>query len=534
METKTINLKDTNYFSSLMLDYIEQKEQLQPFYNRFPTKENFILQAEEKLKNYSNRSVLVDALTDQLKNLELSKKQKKNIEALKAENTVTITTGHQLNLFTGPIFFFYKILQVIKQAKELNKTQDKINFVPVFWMATEDHDFDEINHFRFGDRIIHWEKEHGGPVGQLSTDGLEDVFKSFLSILPNGIKKDKLKDLIESSYLKEATLTEATRKLVHLLFKDYGLLMLDGDDKKLKETMIPTFEKELLSQTSYEAVIPQSEKLIELGYNVQVNPREINLFYISNPLSRERIVFENEKFFVLNTSVSFTKEEILEELKNYPEKFSPNVILRPLYQETILPNVAYIGGGGELAYWLELKSMFEKFEIDFPLLVLRNSMLIRTKKQVEKQLALNLKEEDLFTSSREIIKNDVVENSDLLEKLPELEQQLQQIFNQLESLANQTDQSFANMVQAQRTKQLKGFDKLNKRLVKAEIKKDEERRLRIENLLTDLTQEKGLQERVRNFSDFDYIDVDQFTEAIYNNIEPFEFNFILNTLAQDI
>lgn len=534
METKTINLKDTNYFSSLMLDYIEQKEQLQPFYNRFPTADNFILQAEDKLKNYTHRSTLVNALTEQLKNLDLSKKQKKNLELLQLNNTVTITTGHQLNLFTGPIFFFYKILQVIKQAKELNKRQSKINFVPVFWMATEDHDFDEINHFRFGDRIIHWEKEHGGPVGRLTTDGLEDVFKSFLSILPNGIKKDKLKSLIDSSYLTENTLTEATRRLVHLLFKDYGLIILDGDDKNLKKEMIPAFEKELTMQTSYEAVIPQSEKLLQLGYNVQVNPREINLFYISNPLSRERIVCENDKFFVLNTSLTFTKEEILDELKNSPEKFSPNVILRPLYQETILPNVAYIGGGGELAYWLELKEMFKAFDVDFPLLVLRNSMLIRTKKQADKQLALNLREEDLFTSSREIIKNDVIENSDLLEKLPELEQQLQHIFNQLESLANQTDQSFANMVQAQRTKQLKGFDKLNKRLVKAEIRKDEERRLRIENLLTDLTQEKGLQERVRNFSDFDYIDVDQFTEAIYNNIKPFEFNFILNTIAQDI
>lgn len=534
METKTISLKDSNYFSSLMLNYIDQKEEIKPFYNRFPSFENYTDQAKDKLKTYQHRSVLVQQLEDQLKDLSLSKKQKKNLELLKQYNTVTITTGHQLNLFTGPIFFFYKILQVIKQCKELNKSQDEINFVPVFWMATEDHDFDEINHFHYSDRVIHWAKTHGGPVGQLTTDGLEEVFNSYLSLFPNGKKKEQLKELIDASYLSSKTLTEATRKLVHALFGDYGLLMIDGDDKILKQTIIPIFEKEIKNNLAFQHVIPEIEKLSKLNVHAQVNPREINLFYITNSLSRERIVFENGKYNILNTSISFTETEIIEELKQFPEKFSPNVIIRPLYQETILPNVAYIGGGGELAYWLELKSMFEAYKVDFPLLVLRNSMLIRTKKQVQKQLALNLRDEDLFRSGRNIIKEDVEKNSKLIEQLPDLRNQLENLFKELENLSTQTDVSFANMIQAQRTKQIKGFEKLEKRLVKAEIKKQEDYQNRIDLLLEDLTQNNGLQERVRHFSDFDYVDVKLFIDSIYQNIKPFEFNFIINTLAEDI
>ncbi|QTV06946.1 bacillithiol biosynthesis cysteine-adding enzyme BshC [Faecalibacter bovis] len=534
MDTKTISLKDSNYFSSLMLNYIDEKEDLKQFYNRFPSFENYIIQAQDKLETYQHRTILVQQLDQQLKDLSLSKKQKKNLELLSQNNTVTITTGHQLNLFTGPIFFFYKILQVIKQCKELNKKQDKINFVPVFWMATEDHDFEEINHFHYKDRIIHWNKEHGGPVGQLLTEGLDEVFNSYLSLIPNGKKKEQIKQIIEASYLTSTTLTEATRKLVQTLFGDLGLIMIDGDDKILKQTMIPVFEKEIIENLAFQHVIPQIEKLAKLDVHAQVNPREINLFYIANPLSRERIVFENGKFHVLNTSISFTKAEILEELNTYPEKFSPNVIIRPLYQETILPNVAYIGGGGELVYWLELKTMFDAYEVDFPLLVLRNSMLIRTNKQVEKQLALNLKDEDLFRSGRNIIKENVEQNSKLIEELPDLKNQLEDLFKKLENLSTKTDVSFANMVQAQRTKQIKGFEKLEKRLVKAEIKKQEEYQNRIDLLLEDLTQNNGLQERVRHFSDFDYVDIKLFIESIYQNIKPFEFNFIINTLAEDI
>ncbi len=531
---ETISLKDSNYFSKMMLNYINQDERLKEFYQLFPTKNNYLKQAENKLKNYKNRSVLVEQITQQMSGLDLTKKQLKNLKKLSESNTVTITTGHQLNLFTGPIFFFYKILQVIKGCNELNKEQDEINFVPIFWMATEDHDFEEINHFKFGDRIVHWEKEHGGPVGRLTTEGLKDVFHSFLTLLPNGKKKNELQNLIEQSYLSNEKLTDATRKLVHLLFKDLGLLFVDGDDAELKKLMIRSFEEELLHSKSYQNVIPQNKKLEELGYSIQVNPREINLFYINENNSRERIVEENGTYFVNNTSIKFTKEEIIADLHQNPAKFSPNVILRPLYQETILPNVAYVGGGGEIAYWFQLKEMFNQFEVDFPLLVLRNSMLIRTDKQHEKQLKLNLSNEDLFSNSLIITKKRVMNSSEIAPKIPALEDELKNIFDRLENLSNLTDSSFADMIQAQRTKQLKGFERIKKRLIHAEVKQNENILNRIDHLLTDLNQQNGLQERVKNFADFDYIDIQYFIDFIEDSLQPFEFEFIINTLNEEL
>ena len=531
---ETISLKDSNYFSKLMLNYINQDENLKDFYNLFPIKENYIKQAKNKLEHYKNRAILVDQISKQLSHLDLSEKQQNNLKKLREKNTVTITTGHQLNLFTGPIFFFYKILQVIKACEELNKEQNEINFVPMFWMATEDHDFEEINHFKFGDRIIHWEKEFGGPVGRLSTDGLQKVFDSFLSLIPNGKKKTELQNLIEASYLSNDNLTDATRKLVHLLFKDLGLLMIDGDDKELKKLMIPTFEEELIQSTSFKKVIPQNEKLEQLGYSIQVNPREINLFYINQNNSRERIVEQNGTYFVNNTSIKFSKEEIVADLHQNPDKFSPNVILRPLYQETILPNVAYFGGGGEMAYWLQLKEMFNQFEVDFPLLVLRNSLLIRTEKQHEKQQKLDLSNEDLFSNSLAITKKRSINSSEIAPKLPELEEELKSIFDRLEHLSSLTESSFADMIQAQRTKQLKGFEKIKQRLVHAEVKKNEDLLKRIEQLLNDLSQQNGLQERVKNFADFDYINIQYFIDFIEDSLRPFDFEFIINTLKEEL
>ncbi len=531
---ETISLQDSNYFSKLMLNYINQDEQLNDFYSLFPNKENYLKQAQIKCEHYQHREVLVQQISAQLANLDLSKKQQKNLKKLAQSNTVTITTGHQLNLFTGPIFFFYKILQIIKACKELNETQDEFNFVPLFWVATEDHDFEEINHFKFGDRIIHWEKEFGGPVGRLSTEGLQEVFDSFFQLIPDGKKKTELQNLIQESYLSHEKLTDATKKLVHSLFKDEGLLMIDGDDKKLKQLMIPAFKEELLQSKAYHAVIPQNKKLEELGYSIQVNPREINLFYMNNDYSRERIVEENGTYFIHNTTIQFSKEEIISELEQYPEKFSPNVIMRPLFQETILPNVAYVGGGGEMAYWFQLKEMFHQFEVDFPLLVLRNSVLIRTQKQHNKQLKLNLSNEDLFSNSLAITKKQAMNVSEIAPQLPELENQLKQIFEQLEKISSLTDSSFANMIQAQRTKQLKGFEKLKQRLVHAEVQQHKNTLNRIEQLLADLSQQNGLQERVKNFADFDYTNLKHFIDFIEKSLQPFDFEFIINTLNDEI
>lgn len=267
-------------------------------------------------------------------------------------------------------------------------------------MATEDHDFEEINYFNFKGKKFRWNTESNGPVGRLSTEGLTDFFEIYALELGASTNANTLKKLFEDSYLKHDNLADATRFLANSLFALQGLVIVDADNADLKRAFIPYIKEELLEQTSFKAVQETIEKLKD--YTVQVNPREINLFYVEDNL-RERIVFENDKFIVNNTKTSFSKEEILKLLESNPEKFSPNVIMRPLYQEIILPNLCYIGGGGEIAYWLELKSFFDAVNITFPMILVRNSALLTTEKQAKKADQLGLTWKDLFTKPSDLV-----------------------------------------------------------------------------------------------------------------------------------
>lgn len=501
MPSDCITYQNSGYFSKLMVDYLNQKENLKPLYNRFPAIENFKFQIEEKQQNFplENRTTLVNSLQQQYSNIEISEATKHNIASLASEKTFTITTGHQLNLFTGPLYFLYKIISVINLTKELKKSYPEYHFVPIYWMATEDHDFDEINYFNFKEKKIQWNTESTGPVGRLKTASLQSVFDVFTEELGIGENAQFLKTLFKKAYLENENLADATRVLANELFKDEGLVIIDGDDRQLKSEFVPFAKNELLNQTSIQEVEKTIKQLEH--YSIQVNPREINLFYIQDNL-RERIIYENNEFKINNTQLSFTKSEILTELENYPERFSPNVILRPLYQEVILPNLCYIGGGGELAYWLELKSNFESNRVVFPILLLRNSVVIASDKQVAKIEKLNLTWRDLFLKQEELKNTKTKEISNFNIDFSQQKDFLKKQFQELYTIAEVTDKSFIGAVAAQEKKQIKGLENLEKRLLKAEKKANTEYLDRILKIQNELFPNQSLQERNRNFSEF--------------------------------
>ena len=346
MPTDCIPFRETHYFSSLICDYLDEKQHLQPFYNRFPKLENFKAQIEEKGSSVraQSRTVLVESLKNQYEGFDISDLTSKHIESLKQDNTFTITTGHQLNIFTGPLYFFYKIISTINLCKELKKAYPQQNFVPIYWMATEDHDFEEINYFNFKGKKVQWNRNASGAVGELNLDELDHVYEVFALQLDKSKNAEELKDLFKSAYLEHHTLTEAMRFLVNALFSDYGLVILDGNDKALKQQFIPYIENELIEQESFKKVSATNYQINQASnqdYKIQVTPREINLFYIHDGL-RERIVFDNDTFKVLNTNITWSKSELLKEVNDFAERFSPNVIMRPLYQEVVFPNLCYI------------------------------------------------------------------------------------------------------------------------------------------------------------------------------------------------
>lgn len=529
MPTDCISYQKSNYFSRLIVDYLDKKTETQSLYHRFPTLENFKKQIEEKAAHFSpeHRNILAGVLEKQYAGITASDATLQNISLLKDENTFTIITGHQLNLFTGPLYFLYKIISTLNLTKELKATYPEYHFVPVYWMATEDHDFEEINYFNFKNKKIKWNRNSSGPVGRLSTEGLDSVFDVFSKELGIGNHAEYLRQLFKNAYLKHSNLADATRYLANELFQDQGLIIIDGDTEALKRQFIPYVKRELLEQVSYQEVTATSH-LLE-AYNIQVNPREINLFYIEDTL-RERIVFENGKYIVNGTSRQFTTEEILDELERCPEKFSPNVIMRPLYQEVILPNLAYIGGGGELAYWLELKSFFETSGVPFPMLVLRNSALLATQKQAQKADKLGLTWADLFQKQQHLVNEKTRSFSEFTIDFSEQKAHLEQQFARLREIAGKTDASFSGAVNAQEKKQLKGLDNLEKRLLKAEKRNYQEQLSRITALQNELFPNQSLQERIANFSEFYLEHGNHLLTELYRQLKPLEQDFTVLTL----
>ncbi len=530
MDVDCLPFKDTGYFSPLICDYLDEKKELRLFYGRFPELKNFEGQMEEKAKSFpkSNREVLHRALQGQYKNTKASKKTQDHIKQLKVPTTFTVVTGHQLNLFTGPLYFLYKIITTINLSKELKQAYPKFNFVPIYWMATEDHDFEEINYFNFRGKKLKWNRDASGAVGHLKTDGLKEVYDAFANELGSGTNAETLKALFTEAYLKHETLTEAARYLANALFGEQGLVILDGDDALLKQLSVPYAKIDIVDRTPFKKV---SETILELEsvsdkYRIQVNPREINYFYLIDGV-RERIIEQNGVFSVNGTEIQFSKEALLTELENHPERFSPNVIARPLYQEVILPNLCYIGGGGEIAYWLELKSMFGAMKVPFPILLLRNSALIISDKQHKKLEKMGLSAQNLFLDQTSLINKKVRGISNIDIDFSPQKQLLQEQFKTLYELAELTDVSFLGAVKAQEKKQKKGLDNLEKRLLKAQKRKLKDHVIRLTEIQNELFPNRSLQERTLNFSEF-YLEMgENLIPKLSKALKPFQLQFLV-------
>jgi bacillithiol biosynthesis cysteine-adding enzyme BshC len=522
-----IPYSETGYFSKLICDYINQNPALSPFYQAPPAAESLMHQIKLKQAVFSQeqRTVLSSRLEKQYHQSAVSEATQKNIDALKNPNTFTITTGHQLNLFTGPVYFLYKIASVVNLCKTLAKKYPSYNFVPVYWMATEDHDFEEINHFFFKGKKIAWQKDAKGPVGEIDTQGLGTVFSEFAKVLGDSVSEKYIKELFSNTYLKHTNLADATRFLVNELFAKEGLVIIDGNDAELKKQFVPVAKNEIENQLSYKIITHTTSQLVAAGYHEQVHPRELNLFYCK-PGIRERIVAKPGGFSVLNTSLFFTKETLLSALQENPAYFSPNALLRPVYQEIVLPNLGYVGGGGELAYWFQLKDYFKKISVPFPILLLRNSVLFVSEKISKKLKKLDVPVEKLFLSPEALTAWFTKKNSELkIDFLPQKEL-LKNQFKALYVVASKTDKSFLGAVAAQEKKQLKGLETLEKRLLKAEKKQLKDKIDRLLALREALFPNRNLQERVCNFGEL-YV---AFGDLFFTNLkelDPLALHFLI-------
>ncbi|HUR11669.1 MAG TPA: bacillithiol biosynthesis cysteine-adding enzyme BshC [Flavitalea sp.] len=521
-----LSYKETGYFSRIVCDYLDNHTALHPFIEHEVSLEGLRASIAQRKKFPTNRNVLTTYLEKQYKETDYPIVQN-NITLLSEENTFTITTAHQPAIFTGTLYFIYKILHAIRLAKHLAEKMPGYNFVPVFYMGCEDADLEELGKIYLNGEKITWDTKQTGAVGRMKTAGLEKIvhrIEGELNVKPYG---QELSILIRQHYLNAPNLQTGTFHLLNELFSAYGLIVLVPDDADLKRLMIPVFEDDLFKQTAATIVEDTVEKLHE--YKVQANPREINLFYLADGI-RARIVQQQDKWIVVGTSLSFTSSELKNELNEHPEHFSPNVILRGLFQETILPNIAFIGGGGELAYWLELKNLFRHFGVPYPVLVLRNSFLILEKKWKEKMQQLGLTEKMMFLSEKDLMDIIVKRASSHQLSLEEEILTAGKYYDHLKKVATTVDRTLEQHVSALHAKAVKPLQVLEKKLLRAEKRKYEAQERSIEALRQNLFPHDSLQERIENFMPFYAKYGREFIETIEKNSLALEQQFTVLTL----
>lgn len=502
-----IPYRQTNHFSKTILDYIDQAAALKPFFAYPPSLQGIRKAIEDRKQFNYDRAVLVQELKKQYAPVALSEKTRKNIDLLSEANTFTFTTAHQNNIFTGPLYFIYKILHTIKLAEFCKTHLPEYNFVPVFYIGSEDADLDELNHIYVDGQKLVWHTKQTGAVGRMKVDKellkLLGLMEGQLSVLPLG---SEIVKLMKESYKEGDTIQTATFKIVNELLGKYGLVVLLPDNAELKRQMIPIFKDDLLHQTASDIVEKTADRLDKAGYKVQANPREINLFYLKGN-TRERIEKRNVQnspqgveWTVLTTQLSFKEDELLGELNEHPDRFSPNVILRGLYQETILPNLAFIGGGGETAYWLQLKDLFNHYKVPFPMLVLRNSFLIAEKKWQERIAKLGFTIEDFFLSEQELMNRVVMHESRNEVKLNGSLTELEKMYESFKKQAAAVDSTLEKHVEALKLRTVQRLQELEKKMLRAEKRKFTDQQRQISTIKEHLFPGHGLQERLENFS----------------------------------
>lgn len=498
VHTHKFGFKESGIFSKRDWAYADSPEIFESFYNLPPQLSSFEKLIHLKSENYKHRELFVSELREQYKNIQASEATLNNIEKLAQTNTFCITTAHQPSLLTGPLFYVYKILSAIKLAKHLNQKLPSYHFVPLFISGSEDHDFEEVNHFKFFRDRISWEDKQEGPVGRYKLTTLIPLLNEIKEKFGNSTYAESFSSVLDHAIQTSDHYAQFVLQLVNGLFKSYGLVILNMDNANLKRAAIPLFKEELTQECSKPLVLKEQEKLEKIGYKAQAFARDINLFYLGEN-SRDRIEKEDGVYRVVNSDISFSEASLFEHLESNPERFSPNVVLRPVYQEFIVPNLAYIGGGGEIAYWLERKTQFKHFGVTMPILLRRNSAIWIDKSVSGQIQKLGLEIMDFF-QHEDVIINKYVERQ--AEQELSFESEIKEAIQVLDSIiakSKDIDPTLAKSFSAEKVKVLKSLHQMEGRMKRAEKSKHEININKIRKIKAKLFPNNSLQERVDNF-----------------------------------
>lgn len=526
MKIAALKFSDTGSFSALVNAYLSEPEKFASF-TAHPFSEEGIVQAAVNRKGFSRaqRQVLVEAITEQYAHVDMQQLQEGQIVRLLEADTYTITTAHQPNLFGGPAYFVYKIASAIALANRMNK-KGVGHFVPVYWMGAEDHDEQELNHAWVFGQKLDWKTEQTGAVGRMQLADLEPLLTELSGILGDSEHGKALQALIKDCYRLDYTVAQATRMLVDALFGKHGLVVVDGDHVALKRSFIHVMEDELLHQSALEVVNASADRLESMGFKAQIYPREINLFYLDKGI-RDRIVLVKDGFATADGHLHWSKNELMALLQQSPEKFSPNVVLRALYQEHVLPNTAFIGGGAEVAYWFLLRDLFIKHAINFPPILLRSSVLVIDQASHSRMEKLSIDIPQLFLDTETIISAFIEEHESGVFTLNDWFDLQRGLYAEAAESISMVDPSLKGAVLAEGKKAEGAMRGMEARAKKAQKQKHEIELNQIRALKAKLFPDNHLQERRDSFMNFYLTQGPGFIDGCVKELDPLRQRFIV-------
>jgi bacillithiol biosynthesis cysteine-adding enzyme BshC len=457
-----------------------------------PTVESISDFAKQRPFSDENYRLLTEVLRRQYDGYSFAEAVNANLQAFSEKKAVTVCTGHQLCLMGGPAYLIYKIISTIKLGQSLQAHVGGRKVVPVFWLASEDHDKEEIDHTYLSRTELKWNTNQSGAVGRFTTDGFDEVLTTWLA----SIDDEDLRSRMERMWTKAMafkTWSQLTKSWIHDCFSEWGLIVIDADDAQLKRALMPVVMHELLHSTVKKSVEASNEILSSNGFRAQVNPRDINVFYLQKGY-RARIERHQDGWHTADRVHSWDAIQLAEEVEKHPENFSPNVLLRPVYQEIVLPNVAYVGGPGELAYWLQLRDVFRSFQVSMPALVLRDAAIILSQSISRKLAKLSLSNAQILAPKEAAILKLIGDKPDFTSE----KNSLAAFYDELANKVASTDASLRAIALAEAKRAQSAIEQLQAKLWKS-VKLREEQKLNALAMIWDEVYPNGsMQERVEN------------------------------------
>ena len=488
-----------------MLDYIYHAEKVQSFFPRAlslgpdrPTEVNLLPPC------LSHRGPLVAALQRQNRLWGAGAKTFENLDRLAKDQCFAVVTGQQVGLFTGPIYTIYKALTAIKLA-ELYRHWG-IEAVPVFWMATEDHDIDEVNRAQIVTadstlRSVQYagrSEDYQQPVGPITfTHSIEDSLRQFLQALPESEFKPVLADRLKRAYRERNSYAQAFAEIACFLFSEYGLILMDPRDPAFKEMAKPLYLQAASAWPELGRLLERrNEQLARAGYPTQVSVEAGSSFlFVEVEGKRRGVVGTSDDFSLKGTSAELGDLTAL--IEQHPERISPNVLFRPIVQDFLLPTLAYVAGPSEIAYYAQLSPLYRALGREMPGTVLRGSITV-IEKRIEKLLAkYQLGFCDLFRGSGLLLKQVVesVVNQALSSEFDRLESDFSSRLGEMEDPLKSLDPTLVGSLKTARKKIHYQLENLRAKFVGAESRQQEILTRQVESVLTMLYPLKGLQER---------------------------------------